>query len=166
MALAWFICQYKIKTGNWRPVRYCAMDDFTAQINADGGSWAESEVLGGYALVKVRANTTTLTTIGGTTNFQRIPNWVNLSDILSTLTTAQRTAIQNRILAMGYTQAEINAVMGNNLTAWRTRTLRQLLNFIAQRRLKPRWDSETQQIVLDGVLVACKPIASVDAEVQ
>ncbi len=165
MAYAWFICGYK--TRPYRPnMRYCAMDDFTAQINADGGAWSESEVLGGYALVKVRAGATTLTTIGGTAGFHRIQNHWILSDLLSDLTTAQRTAINSRLLAMGYTQAEIDAVMGSNLAAWRTKTLLQLLNFAAQRRLKPRWDAVLQQIVLDGENVTPKYITVVDSEVS
>ena len=56
MAIAWFICGYKLRRAN---MRYCAMDDFTALINTDAGTWSESEVLGGSALVKVRANAAT-----------------------------------------------------------------------------------------------------------
>jgi hypothetical protein len=168
MAIAWFICEYKIKQpeGEPRPTRYCAMDDFTATIRSDGGDWAESEVLGGYAVVKVRASASTLTTIAGTARFQRIPNWVNLSDTLESLTTAQRTAILNKILAMGYTQAEIDAVIGANLAGWRTKTLGQVLRFIASKRLKPRWDATNQQIVLDGILQACRAIDDVDTAVS
>lgn len=164
MAYAWFICGYKTRP-NRLFIRYCAMDDFTPQIRTDGGDWAESEVLGGYALVKVRANETTLTTIGGTTGFYRIQNHWILTDTLADLTVAQRTAINNRLLDMGYTQAEIDAVMGANLAAWRTKTLLQLLNFAAQRRLQPRWDANLQQIVLDGDLVTPKLITVVDSEV-
>jgi hypothetical protein len=71
MAYAWFICGFK----QWfRPnSRICTMNDFTAQINADGGAWSASEILGGYALVKVRANANTLTTIAGTTGFNVSP---------------------------------------------------------------------------------------------
>jgi hypothetical protein len=165
MALAWFICGYVINPA--RPnMRYCAMNDFTEAIVADGGTWSESEILGGYAIVKVRAAAATLTTIAGTTGFQRIPNHINLNDVWSDLTTAQRTAIQNKVLAMGYTLAELQAVMGDTLAKWRTKTLGQLLRFITSRRLKPRWDEIQQQIVLDGILQSCRPIAEVDAEVQ
>lgn len=164
MAIGWFICEYKIVTN--RPnFRYCAMDDFTATIRAEGGAWAESEVLGGYAIVKVRANVDTLTTIGGTTGFYRITNHWLLSDILSDLTTTQRNAINTRLLAMGYTQAEIDAVMGANLSAWRGKTFLQLLNFAAQRRLTPRFDTNLQQIVLDGALVTPTLITVVDSQV-
>jgi hypothetical protein len=164
MAIAWFICGYKL--GSNPRERYCAMNDFTPTIFADSGVWSETEVLGGYALVKVRASATTLTTIAGTTGFQRIPSWVNLTDTLGSMTTAQRTAILNKILAMGYTAGEISTALGSNLTGWRTHTLGDVLRFIASKRLKPRWDSVNKQIVLDGVLQACKPVASVDDEVK
>jgi hypothetical protein len=146
-------------------MRYCAMDDFTPQIVADGGKWAESEVLGGYAVVKVSAASTTLTTIGGTTNFYRITNHIVLSDTLSDLTTTQRNAITTRVLAMGYTQAELDAVMGNTLALWRLKNFLTLLNFIAQRKLTPRWNATNQMIVLDGILQSCEPITGVDAKV-
>jgi hypothetical protein len=167
MAIAWFICQYKIDQN--RPSRrYCAMNDFTALIiEQDGGAWSETEVLGGYAVVKVRAAETTLTTIDGTTGFTRIPNnWVALNTTLGSLTTAQRTALLNIVTAMGYTLAEISAALGSNLAGWRTRTLGQLLRFVASKRLKPRWDDVQGQIVLDGILQACRPVAEVDTEVQ
>lgn len=168
MALSWFICQYKLKAGpgGLLNTRYCAMDDFTPQIVADGGAWSETEVLGGYAVVKVRAAASTLTTIGNATGYTRIPNHVNLNDTLGDLTATQRTRLVNLIDAMGYTPAELAAALGVNLAAWRTKTLRQVLIFIAQRRLKPRWDEIQGQIVLDGILQACRPIAEVDTEVQ
>jgi uncharacterized membrane protein (UPF0136 family) len=162
--IAWFVCAYKLQAGT-RPIRYCAMDDFTPNIQADSGAWSESEVLGGYAVVKVRANAATLTTIGGTAGYYRIPSFTRLVDALTSMTAAQRTAITTRVLAMGYTQAEINAVMGNTLALWRQKNLRALLIFIAQRRLKPRWDSVQGQIVLDGALQECKAIDVVDSEV-
>lgn len=164
MAYAWFICQYKIQPN--RPnVRFCAMNDFNALITADSGSWSESEILGGYAVVKVKANAGTLTTIGATANFYRITNHFVLADSLADLTTGQRTAISTRLLAMGYTQAEINAAMGSTLALWRQKTFVTLLNFMAQRRLKPRWDEPTQQIILDGEFQSCKLVTQVDIEV-
>lgn len=167
MAYAWFVCGYVIIDGKSGPnsARYCAMDDFTAQIAADGGAWSETEVLGGQAVVKVRASEATLTTIAGTSGFYRIPNHWVLSDLLTDLTTARRTAITNRILAMGYTQAEIDAVMGNTLALWRQKTLSTLLVFIAGRRKKPRYDHATHTIILDGIQQDCKPIHRVNDEV-
>lgn len=169
MALAWFICGFNFVEGHNGPNsrRVCAMDNFSPSIFADGGAWSESEVLGGFAVVKVRASVATLTIIGGTAGFTRIPNnWVDLSTTLGSLTTGQRTTLLNLITSMGYTTAEINAALGSNLTGWRTKTLGQVLRFIAQRRLKSRWDNVQHQIVLDGILQSCKPIDDINAEVQ
>lgn len=166
MSLAWFICGYKIFSlhGGVNNGRVCAMDDFSPQIiGQDGGGWAETEVLGGYAVVKVSASDATLTTIAGTAGFQRIPAHWALTDTLGDLTNPQKNAILSKLNAMGYTNAEINAALPNN---WQNVTLGQVLRFAAQRRLTPRYDDVQQQIVLDGALVGCRPVADVDAAVQ
>lgn len=163
MTVSWFICPYKQIAGTKVPIRYCAMDDFTALIVADGGAWAESEVLGGWAIVKVRASDATLSTINAATGFLRVPNNLRLSDLLSSLSGAQLTAINNRLLAMGYTQTEINNALGGNLS---TVTLGQVLRFAATRRRKPRYDSATGTIILDGDIQPCWPVDNVDGEVQ
>lgn len=169
MTIAWFICQYKVKAGKsgLLDTRYCAMDDFTPLIiTQDGGNWSESEVLGAYAVVKVNASDATLATINGTANFTRIPNHIQLSDTLGDLTTNQRNTLLALLQDMGYTLAEISGALGDNLAGWRNHTLGQVLRFAASRRLKPRWDDVQQQIVLDGILQACRPIDDVDAAVQ
>ena len=166
MALAWFVVPYKrrdIEPG--RPGRYCAMDDFTVTIHADAGAWTETEVLGNVALVKVRASATILATIASTTGFYRVTNHWLLSDSLADLTTTQRNAIQTRLLAMGYTQAEINAVMGSTLALWRQMAFGVLLNLIATRRLKPRYDTSTDTIICDGPIQPVRSIVSVDSEI-
>lgn len=138
MAYGWFICPMQtVDGGPPFPLRLrCAMDDFTPQINAEGGKWAYTDVLGNVALVKVRASDTLLTTIGGTQGFIRITNKFVLSDTLADLTAVQRNAIQNRLLVMGYTQTEINAAMGSTLAQWQTHTFLDLLNLIAAKRFK------------------------------
>lgn len=160
MPIGWFIVPYKRRSDPNKVIRYCAMDDLSAQIASDGGKWAETEVLGDCAVVKVDASSATLTTISGTSGFQRIP-LQRLDDPLSSLTNAQRTAIRNRILAMGYTSAEINAAIPNLANV----TLGQVLRFIATRRLKPRYDAGTDSIILDGDAQQVRPIESVDAAV-
>jgi len=64
MALGWFIAPYKWYTINGKDIRYCAMGDFTKDIQADDGDWTEAEIDGDKAIVLVRASTTTLTRIG------------------------------------------------------------------------------------------------------
>jgi len=161
MAIAWFICSYKRDPGAHRPTRYCAMDDFTTTITEEGGTWSETEVLGGYALVKVRAEQTTLDTIAGTAGFFRIPI-AKLDTQLSSLTTAQRNAIKARLEAMGYGVDELTSTLGNNLGQ---KTLGDVLRFAASRRLKPRYDKISDVIVCDGAVQTCRAVSSVDADV-
>lgn len=157
MPLAWFIAPYKRRNPGALPAeRYCAVDDFTAQILADGGAWSETEVLGDCALVKVRASAATLTAINASAGMMRIPNHTDLNDTLGDLTAAQRNAILNKLLAMGYSQAEIDAALPAN---WQAVTLRQVLRFAARRRLKPRYDQPTDAVICDG---AVQPVRDVD----
>lgn len=157
MALAWFIAPYARRNpGEFPPERYCAMDDFTAQIVADGGAWSETEILGSAALVKVRASTATLAAINGTAGFLQFPNHTSLTDTLGDLTAGQRTAILNEALALGYSQAEINAALPAN---WQNVTLGQVLRFLATRRLRPRYDAPSDAVICDGQQ---DPVKSVD----
>jgi hypothetical protein len=134
-------------------------------ITQDRGNWSESEVLGGFAIVKVNASDATLATVNAAPNFIRIPNHIQLSEVLGDLTTGQRTILLNVLGNMGYTPSEISVALGINLAAWRTITLGQVLRFAASRRLKPRYDDVQNQIILDGVPVACRPIDDVDTSV-
>ena len=47
-----------------------------------------------------------------------------------------------------------------------TYTLRDILVFYAKRRLKPRYDKNTDTIYIDGIEQKCRSLESVDAEVQ
>lgn len=164
MALAWFIAPYARRNPGLVPAeRYCQINDFAAQIVADGGTWDETEILGNVALVKVRASATTLTAINNTAGFLRVPNHVELSDTLGDLTAGQRTAILNEALALGYSQAEINAALPAN---WQSVTLGQVLAFFAQRRLRARYDTPSDSIICDGETEPVKPVATVANNVQ
>lgn len=164
MALAWFIVPYKRRNpGQVPPERYCAMDDFTAQIRADGGDWDETEILGDAALVKVRAAAATLTTINAAPGFVRIPGHVELSDTLGDLTAGQRQAILDKLAALGYTSQEIQAALPAN---WAAVTLRQVLRFAARRRLKPRYDAGSDTIIVDGPEQPVKDVDLVASRVQ
>lgn len=163
MALAWFVCPYRHVNDPAAPTRYPAIMDYDDAITADGGAWSETEVLGGYALVKVRASDSTLTTIAGAPGFTRIPRAWRLDDPLSTLTSPQRTALKAKLNALGYGDGEIIGALGGLSLA--NVTLGQVLRFAASRRLKPRYDAAQQQIVLDGAYQACTPVAVVDAAV-
>ncbi len=160
MAVAWFLCPYKRRIDLPRPIRYCAMGDFSAQIRTDGGQWCETEILGDRAIVKVNASAATLTTIANTATFRRIPLTL-LDDPLSSLSAGVQNAIKQEVLDAGYTLAEVNARFPNIASA----TLGDVLRFMATRRLKPRYDSGTDTIILDGEVQACKSIDLVNATV-
>lgn len=150
MPTAWFIAPYKQVLSAEGPTRYCAMDDATTLIRADGGDWHESEYLGDRAIVKVRASTTTLADIATAPGIRRLPK-DRFDDPLSDLTTAQKRAIRDELLDAGYTIQEIRARFGNDLGAY---TLADVIRFALSRRRKPRWDGT--QFVFDGVVQTCR----------
>lgn len=165
LTTTWFICPYKRRIGDDIPSRYCAMDDFTPQIiQTDGGYWSETEVLGNRAIVKVKAEPSTIATIAGTAGFKRLPKDL-LNSPLSDLTQGQKTALKDEILDMGYTSGELSAWFGNDGVNIGNFTLKDVLKKMATRRLKPRYDSGTDTIVLDGAVQPVKTIDKVDSEV-
>ena len=160
--IAWFICKYRRRIGAPRPTRYCSMNDYTTQIRADGGAWTETEVLGNHAIVKVLANTDTLQTIANDPDFIRLPK-DRLDDSLSDLGTTAKNTIRNKILELGYSLSEIQERFGNDIGDY---TLKDVLLFVAKRRLKPRYDSNTDDIICDGIEQVVRPLNDVDKEIQ
>jgi hypothetical protein len=135
------------------------MEDFSATINSDGGAWSETEVLGNRAIVKVKASAQTLQTLDA--EFKRLPKTL-LTDSLSDLSLGVKTAIKNELLDMGYTLTEIVNALGADIGQ---KTFADLLRFIATRRLKPRYDSQSDTIVCDGDVQTCKSVDIVNGEV-
>ncbi len=167
MPSAWYLAPYKRRPDPELVIRYCAMDDFTPQILADGGSWAESEAMGDQAVVKVNASDATLNLIGSTPGFLALPRkWARLADGLASMTNGERNLIQTRLLQMGYTQAEINAAMGTSLALWRAKSFETLLALFASKRLKPRYDQAQDRIFVDGPVQPTRPIRDVDLAVK
>ena len=158
MPVAFFIIPYE-RYASYRPARRVAIAAFTPQIEADGGDWSESEFLGDRALVKVRASVATLTAIADQGWF-RLP-LSRLEDPLSSLSNTQRIALRNQITDAGYSSAELNALIPNLAGA----SLRQVLRFMLSRRLKPRYDEATDQIVLDGPDQPATAIEALDLRV-
>ncbi|GAG87649.1 unnamed protein product, partial [marine sediment metagenome] len=70
--------------------------------------------------------------------------------------------LRDEMLDMGYTMDEIHDRFGGNLDLF---TLRDVLHFIATRRLKHRYNPATDELILDGEVQACRSVESVDAEV-
>lgn len=138
MTIAWFLVPMSVKPHSlFQWMRYCPMDDFTDQLRAEGGDWAESEVLGNSAIVKVRASDALLGVIAGTAGFYRIPwDWL-LADTMADWTNAQYNVVRARLGQMGFTSQEISAALGSNVQQWRTHTFEDLLRFVCSRRFKP-----------------------------
>lgn len=165
MPAAWFLAPF-IREPNdiaehGHPYRYCIVRDLHREIAADNGKCSYSEVLGNYAIVKVLASTTTLQAIAALTGVRRLPV-DRLDDPLSSLTNAQRTTLRDWIESLGYPRAEWQTDLGTDLGS---RTLREVLMFIAKRRLRPRYDSVNDQVVLDGPEQPVRPLGDLDFEI-
>jgi hypothetical protein len=160
MPFGWYIIPYKRHPILPR-TRYPAIDDYTDVVVAAGGTWAETEILGNRCLVKVRAPAALLDSLASVPEYKRLPK-DRLDDSLVDLSSQIKRALRDELRDQGYTVAEIHARFGDDLGQY---TLRDLLRFMATRRLRPRWNAETDEIILDGPSQGCRPIASVDAEV-
>lgn len=149
---AWFFCPYVRRVDPDNPADTTRapliLEEFGAQIDTDGGAITFVECLGNSAVCKVSASTATLNAIAARSSVQRLPVG-RLDDPLSSLTGQQRTAIRNRLLAQGWSSAEITSRLGDLAT----RTLRDVFRMAVSRRLKPRYDAVGDQIVLDGARV-------------
>jgi hypothetical protein len=166
MPIAWFVCgfwtQVKSYVGPLKAIREpTIIKNFAKTVQDEGGKMAYTEVLGDTAVFKVMANQATLDAIAVSSGVFKFPLNI-LNGTLVSLTTAQRTAIRNRLIQMGYPDIEITADLGSNI---RTKTLGDILRFAAKRRLKPRWDADTQSVKIDGTVQECTPISYVDGKV-
>jgi hypothetical protein len=164
-SIGWYIVPNVTKPSDRNPaVRsvYCAVGDYTTQIQADGGDWSNTEVLGGYNIVKVKASDTTLTMLDGL--FLRVPVAL-LDSNLSSLTAAQKNRVHTTLNDMGYSDADIVAVLGNFNNIGQ-KTLRQLFNFVASRRQVARYNAATDSVIYDGAIVVPTPVDAVDAAIQ
>lgn len=161
MPVAWYIVPYNRNTfEDGQLYRYPAIDDYTAQIKAAGGDWSETEVLGDRAIVKVRAANAILDILDA--EYKRLPKDM-LDDSLNDLPANVKTALKNEILDMGYTIEEIQNKFGDDIRQF---TLRDVLKFMTTRRLKPRYGSGGETIICDGIVQGCRPLESVDNQVQ
>lgn len=167
MATTWFIVPYtrKIEANGERPgsaTRWADLNNHQDIIDTDAGAWAEVEVLGNRAVVKVRASQATLDTLAGL--YLRIP-LTALTMQLNQLTQAQRNRIHTELNDMGYTDPEIVSKLGaiNNIGQ---RTLGEVLRFAATRRQVARFDVTSSSFILDGPIQACESIDALDTSIQ
>lgn len=172
--IGWYLIPYVVGfRADGSPYRYVAIDALTTQIWNDNGYavndgtqgpfWAESEVLGNVAVVKVRASAATHAEIAALPGAFQFPG-VNLTDPLTPLTAQQSLAITSKLESLGYTAQEIFSHLPHVLNTYE---LGALLAVVALRRLQPSgWDPVGQQFVLDGPVQPVVPITALDAAVQ
>lgn len=159
MPIGWYIVPYKQRETDFS-MRYCVMDDYTQEIIYEyGGAWTETEILGDRAIVKVRTRQAILDVLDE--RFTRIPR-DRLDDPLSDLRPNIINRLRDWALDCGYTLDEIHDAFPGGLEDY---TLRDYLHFLAQRRIKPRYEPATGEIVLDGPIQECRPVESVDEEI-
>ena len=154
--IGWFICQYRQDAIRKRLLKI-PMNDFNAQIRADGGMWDSIEIPNGRVLVKVRASAATLSAIAGTAGFSRVP-LERLDDSLSALTAQQRTAIRGELSDAGFTNQEINSAIPNLASA----TVRDVFSLLSSRRITRRYDPVTETHFFDGAPRSTMPLTHFD----
>lgn len=153
MPTAWFFAPgVRQDQGPGRPGRTNLVASAYGDLLAsDNGAWSAVEAYGNYFAVKVRCDSsTTLTMIAQDPSILRVP-LSRLDDPTSSLTAAQRTAVLNLLSAMGFTNAEVNARFPGGWDG--AYVIRDIVKFAVHRRLTPRYDSASDQIILDGAEV-------------
>ena len=164
--IGWYIVPYEIDTSESAPgyplrnSRRIAMCRYNQQIWAAGGKWHGIEVLGNRAIVKIRAPQAVLNALDGV--FKRFPK-DKFDDSLIDLPVAVKAALKNELLDMGYSLAEIKQRFGNDLGQY---TLKDVLLFIARRRLIPRYDKNADETVFDSGTRNCQPLQQVEDRIQ
>ena len=165
MSIAWFISPYNVEKdvkypGHWK--RTPKILELQNQIFGDSGAWAGSEALGNVVVAKIRASDQTLNNIAALTGVIRLPKNL-LSQSLSDLTATQKNAIVNKLRNMGYPLQEIRDYLGNDIAS---NTLGDVLRFAVRRRLTPRLDTTSGELVVDGDERPTKSIDATDDEVS
>ncbi len=133
MASAWFICPYDVfkspvtKTAG----RRCAMHRYLHVLpDGEGSDWDEAETLDGHALVWVDTTAAKMALISADPDFLEVPT--------PDVTVAKdRGLITDKMIALGYTQGEIDA------TGWVSNALFDLLT-VAMNRYRVRAGTDDQ----------------------
>lgn len=140
---AYYIVPFRralIPLTNMFPERELTIRDFYPAIITGGGDFREIEIRGQRALVRVWTDASTHSAL--TAVYKRLPK-ARLTDTLADLTNPQKNAVRNELLDEGFTNAEINAAFGADIG---TRTLGDVMRFMARNRRKPQYDSGTDTI--------------------
>jgi hypothetical protein len=159
MPAQWFACPFLRRDGS-RPGqvgRYMMIQDFAAQIAADGGAWDYFECGGGpdtsytcgVAVAKIRASQTTLDAVIAAPNIRPIPtSLLNLGD---TTTATQRTFLRDTLgPALGFTGTEMTAWATSDGRTFASRTFGEILDFLATRWYRPVYEPTGSQVGWEG----------------
>ena len=146
------------------PPRNGLLADREIALNIDfpqlSGQWDGLETLGNKAIIKINAITSDLLQLNAA--YTRIL-LSRLDEPISSLSATNRTALRNQILDMGYTLQELNEKFPDGIANY---TLKDALKFMLTRRIKPRWDETTDEIIYDGVSVPCGNIDDLDRRIR
>jgi hypothetical protein len=161
MPAQWFFSPYQRMDPN--PIshqRIIRLNEFTADIMADGGAWAAFECGGGpdtdfvlgVAGCKVRASSTTLADIASTSGITAAPTTVvEITQPLTVLTNPQRNFIERTLTrSLGYTDAEINSWLSGQTI--QQKTWGELLDFLATRRYTSVYEPIGTQVGYQGTV--------------
>lgn len=142
MAIAFFMCPMSTVPGGkkgkpWvKPLVNLSYDNL---INADNGGAVNISLPAGgtpavgWAWVKVRASAASLLTINGDAAIDGFAA-KRIDDTLASISPAVQTFMKNRLLFLRYSNAEIQAALGNDLT---TKTFKDYVVFAASRMTPP-----------------------------
>lgn len=157
MPTGWFAAPFVTHPTRQR-ARRSLFHEYEATVQADKGQWAETEILGNYALVKVQGSQGLLTFLRADSRLVALPT-LTLDDTLNTLPRVRFQALLEWLYGLGYTTRETQKAIGTDPARI---TFQHFLRFCTTRRLAPRWDETQQRIVLDGDPQPCRSITDLN----
>lgn len=145
------------------PILYVPLRDYEREFAARKQplaiKWSATECGAGQALVYVEGDAEALAALAADERFLMLPD--KLMDApLSDVSDKQAADIQARLLEMGYELREVQEKLAANL---KQVTLRQVLQFCSQRRVKPVLVDDV--VTWTGEAVDAKPVEDVLREV-
>lgn len=172
MAARWIACPFLRRDGQARPGqvgRWMMVQEFAAQITADGGAWDYFECGGGpgttytcgVGIVKVRASTATINSIIAAPNTRALPaSLLELTDPMSVLGQAARDVLRNDFApALGYTTVEVDSWLNAAPAGFNNKQLQHFFEFLAARWYRVVYEPVGSQVGYQGVtypgVVAC-----------
>lgn len=100
--IVWYVCPYDVTKDPDGVLRTPAMHRYIPRVpNADGSNWDEAEILGNHIVVKVEAPLAVHATIQADPDFLVVPT--------GTIPANRQAVVKTKLLALGYTDAEITA---------------------------------------------------------